>query len=222
MTKWTSPRPKKKWIAGLTAFFVPGTGHFYLGQMLKGITIMLLISIDICVIVYVMTLENMLATILFSLMLPIIYFYSLFDAIQSTDVINERAHARWQMQMQAQAQGPAFHVPPPPASPAAGPMDGPAASSFSPEGQQSDAGADRWQHQDPVWTVQSSQPSPQSQPVKTVLFLAVIVGALLLMNMEWSGLPFKSSSSMVGAVILIAAGVGLWFWESRKDRGKES
>jgi phosphate/sulfate permease len=58
--------------------------------------------------------------------------------------------------------------------------------------------------------------------VKTVLFLAVIVGALLLMNMEWSGLPFKSSSSMVGAVILIAAGVGLWFWESRKDRGKES
>ena len=89
---------KKKWIAGLLAFFIPGTGHLYLGQMVKGVAIMLLIAFDICAIVFAgMNHFPVLIVVLLSLFLPIVYFYSLFDAIQSTDMINYRwRHYGWQ------------------------------------------------------------------------------------------------------------------------------
>lgn len=93
----TCRRKKKKWIAGLLAFLIPGTGHFYLGQMAKGIAVMLLMVFDICAIVVAATrLNDVMLIVLLSLLLPIIYFYSLFDAIQSTDTVNDRLHyASW-------------------------------------------------------------------------------------------------------------------------------
>jgi hypothetical protein len=84
-------RKKSRWLSGLLAFFVPGTGHLYLGLMLKGIAIMMLIALDISAIVFAAT-ENYgpLVIVLLSLLMPIIYFYNLFDALQSTDTVNDR------------------------------------------------------------------------------------------------------------------------------------
>ncbi|WP_239618428.1 hypothetical protein [Cohnella mopanensis] len=82
---------KRKWISGILAFLVPGIGHMYLGLMIKAIAIMLLVAFDITAIVYAADEgDNVLFIVLLSFVLLIIYFYSLFDAIQSTDIVNER------------------------------------------------------------------------------------------------------------------------------------
>jgi len=86
-------RRKKKFVAGLLAFMIPGLGHMYLGLMTKGIVMMLLISLDITAIVHASSGTNILSVVLLSLLLPIIYFYNLFDAIQSTDIVNDRNEA---------------------------------------------------------------------------------------------------------------------------------
>jgi hypothetical protein len=84
-------RKKSKWLAGILAFLFPGVGHMYLGLMLKGIVLMLLIALDISAIVYVsIEASNVLSIVLLSLLMPIIYFFNLFDALQSTDQVNER------------------------------------------------------------------------------------------------------------------------------------
>jgi TM2 domain-containing membrane protein YozV len=84
---------KKKWLAGLLSFLVPGTGQFYLGLMQRGLLIMVLIILDIFTIVYFATDKNGVSiplVTLFSLLMPVIYFYNIFDALQSTDFINAR------------------------------------------------------------------------------------------------------------------------------------
>jgi len=86
-------RRKRKFVAGLLAFFIPGIGHMYLGLMTKGIVMMLLMSLDITAIVYASYGTNVLSVVLLSLLLVIMYFYNLFDAIQSTDVVNDRNEA---------------------------------------------------------------------------------------------------------------------------------
>lgn len=99
-----STRRRSKWLAGLLAFLIPGTGHMYLGLMFKAVTIMLLIAANIAAIVQMSSYrDNALTIVLLSLMLPIIYFYNLFDAIQSTEIVNERlSNAQWN----AYAAGP--------------------------------------------------------------------------------------------------------------------
>jgi hypothetical protein len=88
-----APR-KRKWIAGLLSAFVPGTGHFYLGMMQKGLTIMLLIILDIFAIVHFsMNMASIPLITLLALFLPIIYFYSFFDALLSSDKVNARRYA---------------------------------------------------------------------------------------------------------------------------------
>ncbi|WP_051318523.1 hypothetical protein [Cohnella thermotolerans] len=93
-------RRKKKWLAGLFSFMVPGTGHMYLGLMTKGITIMLLLVLNICGIVFFGVESgtggsSVLIIVLLSLLIPILYFYTLFDALQQADAINERYAAGW-------------------------------------------------------------------------------------------------------------------------------
>ncbi|NOU91674.1 hypothetical protein GC093_00270 [Paenibacillus sp. LMG 31456] len=83
---------KSKLMAGLLAFFIPGTGHLYLGMMQKGLQIMMLIVIDICLIIAFNSernTENPVQTF-FGLMLPVIYFYNLFDTMHSTEKVNAR------------------------------------------------------------------------------------------------------------------------------------
>ncbi|BBI35247.1 DUF6677 family protein [Cohnella abietis] len=82
---------RRKWIAGLLAFLIPGVGHMYLGLMVKGIVLMLLLALNITAIVYVSVEgDNVLSIVLVSLLVPIVYFFNLFDALQSTDTVNER------------------------------------------------------------------------------------------------------------------------------------
>lgn len=87
-------RKRSKWVTGILAFLVPGTGHMYLGLMVKGLVVMMLLAIDIVAIVYTANEgTNVLSTVLLSLFIPIIYFYNLFDALQSADYVNERLNA---------------------------------------------------------------------------------------------------------------------------------
>lgn len=80
---------KRKWVAGVLSFCIPGTGHFYLGLMQKGLMIMLLIIMDIFAIVHFsINMSSIPLITLLALFLPIIYFYSLFDALLSVDKVN--------------------------------------------------------------------------------------------------------------------------------------
>lgn len=93
---WLAWPRKRKWIAGLLSFFIPGTGHFYLGHMQKGLAIMLLIIMDIFAIVHFsINMSSIPLITLLALFLPIIYFYSLFDALQSTDKVNATRSIPW-------------------------------------------------------------------------------------------------------------------------------
>lgn len=80
---------KSKWIAAILAFFMPGAGHFYLGQMNKGLLLIMLIILDIVGIVYFTVIQlNIPLIVLLGLTLPVIYFYNIFDVILSTDKVN--------------------------------------------------------------------------------------------------------------------------------------
>lgn len=87
--------PKKsKLVAGVLSFLIPGTGHFYLGLMQKGLFIMLLFILNIAAIPYTVNNYSSLNNsyipfvVLLACLIPVIYFYNLFDALQSTDQIN--------------------------------------------------------------------------------------------------------------------------------------
>lgn len=90
----TRPR-KSKFAAGLLAFLIPGTGHFYLGLMQRGLFVMLALIADIYAIVHTTMSArgevNVPLVTLFGLLIPVIYFYNIFDALQSTDAVN----AKW-------------------------------------------------------------------------------------------------------------------------------
>lgn len=173
-------RRKRKWIAGLLAFLIPGIGHMYLGLMVKGIVLMLLVALDITAIVYVsIEVKNVLSIVLLSLLLPIIYFYNLFDAIQSTDAVNDRQTAA-----------------------AAGNGRG--------------------------WGEQNSKPSLEESFARNVppVGILVVAGAgiviLVMAGTNWTDWLFNSFGSMLGAVVLIGAGIGLWFWETKGHQGKRN
>lgn len=87
----TSPR-KSKVVACLLSFLIPGTGQLYLGQMQRGMMIMLLLILDIFAIVFFATHSStsIPLIVLFSLFVPVIYFYNIFDALQQTDKVNEQ------------------------------------------------------------------------------------------------------------------------------------
>jgi hypothetical protein len=83
---------KRKFAAGILSFFIPGTGHFYLGLMQKGLLIMLLFILNITAIVYTTNIQSdnsyIPFVVLLACLIPVIYFYNLFDALQSTDQVN--------------------------------------------------------------------------------------------------------------------------------------
>lgn len=181
---------KSKWVAGLLAFLVPGIGHMYLGLMVKGIVLMLLVALDITAIVFAsMEVDNVLSIVLLSLLMPIIYFYNLFDAIQSTETVNERNDSM---------------------GTSGGFRDGWAGGGFVP----------------PAPQMSSSTPQSPTEgrgglpPIGVVLLAGAGVVFLLMSGTDWTHRLFNSAGSMFGAVVLIAAGVALWFWESRGHQRK--
>lgn len=88
-----APIPRKsKLVAGILSFLIPGTGHFYLGLMQKGLVLMLLFILNIAAIPFTVINSHGNAYIpfivLLSCLIPVLYFYNLFDALQSTDRVN--------------------------------------------------------------------------------------------------------------------------------------
>lgn len=86
-------RRKRKLIACLFAAIFPGLGHLYLKLFLKGALLIYLMLLDASALIYfssVRTGINVPFLILLGLMIPCIYFYSVYDVLQSTDVINAR------------------------------------------------------------------------------------------------------------------------------------
>ncbi|TDF94184.1 hypothetical protein [Paenibacillus piri] len=84
-------RPRKsKFIAGLLSFLIPGTGQLYLGLMQRGMGIMLVLILNIFAIVFFATnaSSSVPLIVLFSLFVPVVYFYNIFDALQQTDRVN--------------------------------------------------------------------------------------------------------------------------------------
>ncbi|WP_256761256.1 DUF6677 family protein [Cohnella sp. WQ 127256] len=169
---------RRKWIAGFLAFLIPGIGHMYLGLMVKGIVLMILLALNITAIVYVsMDADNVLSVVLLSLLIPIIYFYNLFDAIQSTDVVNDRAAA---------------------------------------------TGMHRgWMNETPKPSIEERL-TRSAPPIGILLLAGAGIVIILLSGTHWTNWLFDSFGSMFGAVVLVGAGVGLWFWESRGHGSKRN
>lgn len=87
------PPRKSKFVSVLLAAIFPGLGHFYLGLMQRGLLMMMLIALDIVSIVYFTSNmgTNVPLIVLLALLLPVIYFYNLFDAMQHTEKVNLQA-----------------------------------------------------------------------------------------------------------------------------------
>lgn len=83
-------RPKKKWFAGMLAFFVPGAGHMYLGLLQRGLMFMCLMACNISLLPLLLSQNDVgvgLITVV-ALGVPIIYVYTIFDTLQSADLVN--------------------------------------------------------------------------------------------------------------------------------------
>ncbi|MNO62216.1 hypothetical protein D3C76_528880 [compost metagenome] len=84
---------KHKFIACLLSAIFPGLGHLYLKQFIKGVIFIYFILIDASALIYFSSVRsglNVPFLILLGLMIPVGYFYSLYDVLQSTDAINAK------------------------------------------------------------------------------------------------------------------------------------
>ncbi|TMV47756.1 hypothetical protein FE783_20175 [Paenibacillus mesophilus] len=82
---------KSKFIATVLSMMIPGTGQMYLGAVVRGMSIMLLLVLNIVSIVFFAEgpVEfNVLPVTLLSLLIPVLYFYNVFDAVHQTDAVN--------------------------------------------------------------------------------------------------------------------------------------
>ncbi|MGG6314449.1 DUF4097 family beta strand repeat-containing protein [Paenibacillus macerans] len=93
-TKGFKPRRRKrKVIACLLSALFPGLGHLYLRLFLRGIAIVYFVLIDASALIFfssVRTAINVPLLILLGLLIPAAYFYSVYDVLQSTDLLNAR------------------------------------------------------------------------------------------------------------------------------------
>lgn len=102
-----------KWVSAILSIIFPGVGHFYLGYASRGLIVIGALIVDIALIVFVsmymfvvFPLGIALVTLL-SLVLPVIYFFSIFDVLQ----LAERKHAYTDSYAVTHAQSLAAHGP---------------------------------------------------------------------------------------------------------------
>lgn len=87
-------RRKRKFIACFLGAIFPGLGHLYLKMFAKGAALIYGVLLDASALIYFSSVRsgiNVPFLILLGLMIPVIYFYSIYDVLQSTDVVNARA-----------------------------------------------------------------------------------------------------------------------------------
>ncbi|MGM1047426.1 MAG: DUF4097 family beta strand repeat-containing protein [Bacillota bacterium] len=86
-------RRRRKFPALLLASLFPGMGHVYLGLYRKGITFIMLLMLDISALLYFSSIGmqiNVPLLILLGLLIPLGYFYNVFDVLQAADYILSR------------------------------------------------------------------------------------------------------------------------------------
>ncbi|ANS75802.1 hypothetical protein AWM70_15410 [Paenibacillus yonginensis] len=86
-------RRKLKLISVLLTALFPGLGHLYLRELGKGIALIYFVLIDAASLVYFSSVRmhiNVPLLVLLALLIPVIYFYSIYDVLQSTDYWNAR------------------------------------------------------------------------------------------------------------------------------------
>lgn len=89
-------RRKLKLISVLLTALLPGLGHLYLRLFAKGIVLIYLILIDVAALIYFSSVRmqiNVPLLILLALLVPVVYFYSIYNVLQSTDNLNARRAA---------------------------------------------------------------------------------------------------------------------------------
>jgi len=204
-------RKKKKWVAGLLAFFVPGIGHMYLGLMVKGIVLMMLLFLDITALIQAAEGSNTLPVVLLSFLIPIIYFYSLFDAIQRTDTVNERTAAGAPPYGYRADWGPSQAPAPGPYPQQHGNWEqaSPEAASVPPQSPQGPQ-------------AQQTQQARNLPPVGILVVAGAGVLMLVTSGTGWTNRLFSSAGSVFGAVVLIGAGIVFWFWENRAQKSNRN
>lgn len=79
---------KRKFLAGLLAAIIPGSGHIYLGLYKKGISFIFFLILDASALLYFSSTGmsiNVPFLILLGLLVPMTYFYNLYDVLQAAD-----------------------------------------------------------------------------------------------------------------------------------------
>lgn len=89
---------KRKFSAGLLAAILPGMGHIYLGLLKKGVLFILALLLEGSALLYFSSRGmhiNVPLLILLTLMIPVTYFYNVYDALQAADYIISRRRTAW-------------------------------------------------------------------------------------------------------------------------------
>lgn len=81
---------KRKFTAGLLAALCPGLGHIYLGLYRKGIAFIFTLLLDASALLYFSSIGiqiNVPLLILLALVIPVTYFYNVYDVLQAADYV---------------------------------------------------------------------------------------------------------------------------------------
>ncbi|WP_229717192.1 DUF4097 family beta strand repeat-containing protein [Paenibacillus aceti] len=84
-------RRKRKFIACLLSALFPGFGHLYLRKFVKGSLFIDFFLIDVALLVYFSSVRmgiNLPLLLVLGLLVPVVYFYSIYDVLQTTDFVN--------------------------------------------------------------------------------------------------------------------------------------
>jgi TM2 domain-containing membrane protein YozV len=69
---------KSKWIAGVLSFVFPGLGHLYLGQVKKGVILILVHIVSIVLTAFVIGIFTMVA----------VWIYAIINSVKQTELVN--------------------------------------------------------------------------------------------------------------------------------------
>lgn len=86
-------RRRRKFPALLLAALLPGMGHVYLGLYRKGISFFMLLMLDVSALLYFSSIGmqiNVPLLLLLGLLIPLGYFYNVYDVLQAADYILSR------------------------------------------------------------------------------------------------------------------------------------
>ncbi|MFD3262009.1 DUF4097 domain-containing protein [Paenibacillus lentus] len=87
-------RRKRKFMACMLSALLPGLGHLYLRMFWRGIAIIYFLILDASALIYFSSVRmtiNIPFLFILGILIPAMYFYSIYDVLQSTDVVNARA-----------------------------------------------------------------------------------------------------------------------------------